>query len=248
MKIDLNEQVALVTGSARRIGKAIALELAKHGTHILVHYHASGESVVRDTLLEIKSKGVQAFAVQADLADPQGIDAIFQAVREHFGRLNILVNSASVFHHNRLMEVSLEDWQRSLNVNLTAPFLCTQAAVALMRENDPPGGAIINICDHGAVKPWPERADHGISKAGLLALTQVSALSLGAENIRVNAILPGPVLKPDGMDEARWQAIGQQTPLQRTGSAKDVARAVAYLVAEDYITGAILEVSGGGLG
>jgi NAD(P)-dependent dehydrogenase (short-subunit alcohol dehydrogenase family) len=190
---------------------------------------------------------VNAFAVQADLADPQGIDTVFQAVAEHYGRLDILVNSASVFHKNTLMETSLEDWQRSLAVNLTAPFLCTKAAVPLMRANDPPGGAIINICDHGSIIPWPERADHGISKAGLLMLTRVSARSLGADNIRVNGVLPGPVLKPEGMNDEGWERVGQQVPLQRTGSAGDVARAVAYLAGEDYITGAILEVHGGGM-
>jgi len=246
MQIDLTDQVALVTGSARRVGRAIAIELARRGAHVLVHYFRSDESTVRETLLEIKSHGVIAFAVQADLADSAGVDTVFKAVAEHFGRLSILVNSASIFNKNTVMEASLEDWQRSLDINLTAPFLCTQAAVRLMRENDPPGGSIINICDHGAVTPWPERADHGISKAGLLMLTRVSALSLGPENIRVNAVLPGPVLKPDAMSDELWDKVGQGTPLKRTGEAGDVGRAVAYLAGEDFITGTTLEVDGGG--
>ena len=246
MQIDLTDQVALVTGSARRVGRAITIELAKRGAHVLVHYFRSDESTVRETLLEIKSHGVKAFAVQADLADSADVDTIFKAVAEHFGRLNILVNSASIFNKNTVMEATLEDWQRSIDINLTAPFLCTQAAVRLMRENDPPGGSIINICDHGAVTPWPERADHGISKAGLLMLTRVSALSLGPENIRVNAVLPGPVLKPEAMSDELWDEVGQGTPLKRTGEAGDVGRAVAYLAGEDFITGTTLEVDGGG--
>jgi NAD(P)-dependent dehydrogenase (short-subunit alcohol dehydrogenase family) len=245
MKIDLNDKVALVTGSAHRVGKAIALELARHGVHILVHYHGSDESAVRETLHEIKSLGVDAFAVKADISAPEGVEAVFAAVREHFGRLDILVNSASIFQKNTLMEVSREDWQRSLDVNLTAPLLCTQAAVRLMRDNTPPGGAIINICDYGSVRPWVERVDHGVSKAALLALTEVSAASLGAENIRVNGVLPGPVMKPNGLSDERWAEIAQSSPLRRTGAAEDVARAVAFLASEDFITGAILPVNGG---
>ncbi|NJL57393.1 SDR family NAD(P)-dependent oxidoreductase [bacterium] len=116
MQVDLSEQVALVTGSAHRVGKAIALELARRGVHILVHYNSSGDQYVRDTLHEIKSHGVDAFAIQADVSQPDGVAAIFSAVREHFGRLNILVNSASVFNKGQLMEVTLENWQRSLDV------------------------------------------------------------------------------------------------------------------------------------
>jgi NAD(P)-dependent dehydrogenase (short-subunit alcohol dehydrogenase family) len=246
MQIDLTDQVALVTGSAHRVGKAIALELAKRGAHVMVHYFGSDESAVRDALLEIKSHGVSAFSVQADLAGPEGVETVFRAVAEQFGRLNILVNSASIFNKNTVMDASLDDWQRSLDINLTAPFLCTQAAVRMMRENNPPGGSIINICDHGAVTPWPERADHGVSKAGLLMLTRVSAISLGPENIRVNAVLPGPVLKPEAMSDESWQKVGQGTPLKRTGEAEDVGRAVAYLASEDFITGTTLEVDGGG--
>jgi pteridine reductase len=245
MKIDLNDQVALVTGSAHRVGKAIALELAKSGIHIMVHYHNSDEDTVRDTLHEIKSHGVDAFAVQSDIGTPQGIEAVFNRLNADFGRLDILVNNASSFNRNELMDVSLEDWKQSLNVNLTAPFLCTQAAVSLMRQNDTPGGAIINICDRGSMTPWPDFFDHGISKAGLWMLTKTSAISLGEENIRVNGILPGPVLIPQGMTDEQWAEIGKSSPLQRSGQAEDVARAVVYLAAEDYITGTIIEVNGG---
>lgn len=246
MRIELSDQVALVTGSAHRVGKAIALELAREGVHLMVHYHSAAEKEVRDTLHEIKSFGVDGFAVQADISRPDGVDKIFAAVREHFGRLNILVNSASNFQRRDLMEVTLEDWQATLNINLTAPFLCTQAAVRLMRENSPSGGSIINICDKGAVAPWPEYAHHGVSKAGLLALTQVSAVSLGPE-VRVNAIIPGPVLKPadSAMSDADWEKVGQRTALRRTGSAEDVGRAVVYLACENFITGTVIHVDGG---
>jgi NAD(P)-dependent dehydrogenase (short-subunit alcohol dehydrogenase family) len=245
MQIDLNEQVALVTGAAHRVGKAIALELARHGVNILVHYNSTGDEKVRSTVHEIKSLGVDAYSVQADISKTEGVETVFEAVREHFGKLNILVNSASVFPKGTLEETKLEDWQQTLDVNLTAPFLCTQAAVKMMRENDPSGGAIINICDRGSVTPWAERAAHGISKAGLWMLTQTSAINF-APDIRVNGVLPGPVMAPPGMPDDRWQQIGRdQTLVQHVGNAEDVARAVAYLAKESYITGSLIYVNGG---
>ncbi len=245
MQIDLTDKVALITGSARRVGRAIALELARRGVHILVHYNSSADEAVRETLHDIKSHGVDAFSVQANISTADGVAHVFDRVKSQFRRLNILVNSASVFHQNELMDITLEDWQRSLDVNLTAPFLCTQAAVRLMRENDPPGGAIINLLDFGSVRPWPQRLDHGVSKAGLLSLTENSAAALGSENIRVNGVLPGPVMKSPGLSDARWAEIGAALPIGRPGDAGDVARAVAYLAGEDFITGTVLKVNGG---
>ncbi|MEO8608717.1 MAG: SDR family oxidoreductase [Chloroflexota bacterium] len=243
--MDLTDQVALVTGGAHRIGKAIALELARQGANILVHYGTSADAAT-ETVREIKSLGVTAYPVQADLSQQSGVETIFAALREHFGKLHILVNSAANFQQRGLLEVSLQEWQETLAINLTAPFLCTQAAAALMRENDPSGGVIINILDKGALHPWPKYAHHSVSKAGLWMLTEVSAASLGPD-IRVNAVIPGPVMKPAGnsMTDAEWAKIGERTPLQRTGSPEDVARAVAYLAREDYISGAILPVNGG---
>ena len=245
MRVDLSDKVALVTGSAHRVGKEIAIELARQGVNIMVHYRSSDDATVRETLHEIKSEGVDAFAIQADISQPDGVQTVFDAVKEHFGRLNILVNSASVFHANAFMDVTLDHWRQSLDVNLTAPFMCTQAAVGLMQANDPAGGAIINICDYGSVRPWKDHVDHGVSKAGLLALTRVSALSLGEYGVRVNGVLPGPVLQDKGNSDERWRQIGEALPIGRTGEPGDVGRAVAYLVSEDFITGTILEVNGG---
>jgi pteridine reductase len=156
------------------------------------------------------------------------------------------VNSASTFQKRGLLDVTLAEWELTMAVNLRAPFLCTRTAAALMLQNDPPGGAIINILDKGALVPWPEYAHHGISKAGLLALTQVSVASLGP-HIRVNGIIPGPVMKPAGagMSDEAWAALGQQTALKKTGEAGDVGRAAAYLASEDFLSGAIIHVNGG---
>lgn len=245
MRVDLTDQVALVTGGAHRVGKAIALELARRGVHILIHYGSSADEAT-ETVREIKSLGVDAYSVQADLSQPEGIENIFAALRENFGKLHILVNCAANFQKRDLLDVSLQDWQQTLAINLTAPFLCTQAAAAIMRQNEPSGGVIINILDKGALEAWPRYPHHSVSKAGLWMLTQVTAASLGPD-IRANAIVPGPILKPAGsnMSDADWAKVGQRTPLQRTGSAEDVARAVAYLAAEDYVNGAVIHVNGG---
>jgi NAD(P)-dependent dehydrogenase (short-subunit alcohol dehydrogenase family) len=246
MQIDLTDHVALVTGSAHRVGRAIALELARCGADILVHYHTSGGDQVRGTVQEIKSLGVDAFAVQADVSTAEGVETIFTALREHYGQLNVLVNSASIFQQRALVDVTLEEWEQTMAVNVTGPFLCTQAAVEWMRANNPPGGSIINICDKGSIQPWPEYAHHGISKAALWMLTQVSAASLGPD-IRVNAVIPGPVMKPAGRDmsDEAWAKVGEKLPLQRTGDADDVARAVAYLARESFVTGTAIHVNGG---
>jgi len=245
MRVDLTEQVALVTGGAHRVGKAIALELARRGADVLIHYGTSADAAT-ETVREIKSLGVSAHAVQADLSTQAGIETVFIALQEHFGQLHILVNSAANFQQREILEVSLEEWQETMAINLTAPFLCTQAAAALMRANDPPGGVIINVLDKGAIQPWPKYAHHSVSKAGLWMLTQVSAASLGPD-IRVNAVIPGPVLKPaaTNMSEAEWAKVGDRTALKRTGTPEDVARAVAYLASEDFITGAAIPVNGG---
>ncbi|MBC7811245.1 MAG: SDR family oxidoreductase [Burkholderiales bacterium] len=243
MKINLTDQVALVTGSAHRVGKAIALELARNGVHIMVHYNGSGDEAT-ETLREIKSHGVEAFSVQANVGTPEGVETIFAAVREHFGRLNILVNSASNFGKGNIADLSLEDWQETLDINLSGPFLCTQQAARLMRENDPSGGAIVNICDKGSLEPWHDRPHHSVSKAGLYSLSMNSALNL-APDIRVNVVIPGPVMKPQTMSNDDWAKITARAPLKRAGSGDDVARAVAYLVSEDFLTGTVIHVTGG---
>ncbi|RMG82924.1 MAG: SDR family oxidoreductase, partial [Chloroflexi bacterium] len=224
MQVSLKDKVALVTGAAHRVGRAIALELARHGAHIVLHYHSSPIEVVQAAMSEIGAQRVQVEAIQADLSQPDAITQLFERVQSVFGRLDILVNSASAFQKRGLLEITLEDWEHTMQVNLRAPFLCTQAAARMMLAQAPRGGVIINICDQGVFKPWPDYAHHGISKAGLHALTMVTAASLGP-HIRANAVVPGPVLKPPTMPDDRWRELGERSPLQRTGAAEDVARA-----------------------
>lgn len=245
MLIDLRDQVALVTGGAHRVGKAIAVELARRGVHLVVNYRSSSEEIVKATVREIKSHGVDALPVQADVGTQEGVDELFAAIREHFGRLNILVNSASSFYKGKLSETTMEAWEGSIRVNMTGTFLCTLAGVRLMRENNPPGGSIVNICDSGSLEPWPDYAAHGISKAGVYAITLVSAVEFAPE-IRTNGVIPGAVLKPESLALDVWNKnAAQNIPVGRAGSAEDVARAVAYLCEEDFINGHVIRVDGG---
>jgi pteridine reductase len=239
-QIELRGKVALVTGSARRVGKAIALELAAQGMHLIVHHSGSSTDEADETAEQIRAHGVHVEILPANLSDPEQIGVLFESVAIHFGRLDLLVNNAASFERATLYETSLDMWRRVLDLNLTAPMLCAQHAAPLMHD----GGAIINIIDMSAFKAWKTFAAHSVSKAGLKMLTEVMALTY-APNIRVNAIAPGPVLRDEGNSPERWHQIGQHLPVQHTGEADDVARAVAFLAAQPFITGETLRVNGG---
>lgn len=235
----LQNKNCLITGGAHRVGKAIALELASTGANIIVHYHNS-EQAAQETVAEIKTLGGQAWALKADLSQPAEIETLFAGISAARGSLDVLVNSASIMETGDARTLPLEAWNRTLAVNLTAPFLCAQHAARLM-NND---GVIINITDGSALRPWATYPAHSVSKAGLVHLTQVLAKTL-APTIRVNAVCPGPVLKPPEWEASRWERVAQGTLLKRTGSGYDVARAVRFLVENDFITGETLVVDGG---
>jgi len=246
--MDLEGKVALVTGGAHRVGKAIALALADAGANLVIHY-GSSETEAHETVREIKSRGVQAIAVQADLSDPAAIAALFEAITERFARLDVLVNSAANFVKQPFDEATPEDWMTVMQVNLRAPFFCTQHAARLMRAVRRPAdqpAAIVNISDLAGLYPWRDFALHGIAKAGVLHLTRITARELGPD-IRVNAIIPGAILPPSSMspDSERWRRMGESVPLQRTGDPKYIAQTVVFLAHNDYITGAAIPVDGG---
>ena len=237
----LSGQVALVTGGAHRVGKAIALALARAGADLVIHYNRSAEAA-QDTAAEIHSSGRRAITVGADLGRVTEIDRLFQQVEREFARLDVLVNSASVFEAVDFMAMTSTQWDATLDVNLKGPAFCTQAAARLMLPQG--GGHIVNIADVIGLRPWPRFPHHSVSKAGLIMLTQVLAMTL-APTIRVNAIAPGLVLKPNGMPEQRWQKIGAASLLGHPGQVADVAQAVLFLVQSRYITGEVLVVDGG---
>lgn len=244
--MNLSGSVALVTGGAQRLGRAIALALAREGTSISLHYGASA-GAAHQTAAEIAALGVEVEPFQADLADPAQITGLIDALEARFGRLDVLVNSAASFQKQSFAEITADDWDRVLAVNLRAPFLLSQAAARLMRSagRDAPA-LIVNLADLSGVHAWKGYAHHAVSKAGLIHLTKVAAREL-APDVRVNAIVPGPILPPPGVDETsqRWREIAGRTPLGRAGTAEDVGRAVIFLAQGDFITGVILPVDGG---
>jgi pteridine reductase len=241
--MELKGKVAVVTGAAHRVGRLIALALAEAGADIVLHHFRSAAAVPA-TLAEISQHQVRAAAVQADLSQADGIAALFEAAETAFGGVDVLVNSAASMVPGNVMTISRADWQSVLDLNVTAPFFCAQAAARSMLARG--GGAIVNIADLGGLRPWARYPAHSVSKAGLIMATQVLAKAL-APSIRVNAVAPGPVLKPEAWNEARWQQVGGRTLLKRTGSGYDVARATLFLLQADYITGETLVVDGGRL-
>jgi pteridine reductase len=231
-------KVALVTGGAHRVGRALALALARAGADVAVNYHTSADAA-RATVADIQALDRRAVAVQADVSDAAAVGRLVAAVERDLGRLDILVNSASLFERAPVAEITEADWDRVLAVNLKGPFLLAQAAAPLLRRDG--GGVIVNIIDLSAIQPWPSYAHHAVSKAGLLHLTRVLARALAPE-IRVNAIAPGTVLPPAGQHS---EDGSERRVAAREGRPDDVAEALLYLVRADFVTGESLLVDGG---
>ena len=236
----LLDAVALVTGAGHRLGRAIALGLAEAGCHVIVHYGRSREAAV-ETSDVIREMGREALMLSADLRDPGDIESLFCAAEERFGRLDILVNSAATFERIPFDELTVESWDHALAVNTRAPFLCTQHAACLMKETvgrpgaglDRAPASVVNIGDMAGVSSWKGYAAHGVSKAALLHLTRLAAREL-APDIRVNAIVPGPILPPAGeeQDEEAWARKGSRVPLGRPGEPARIADSVVFPVDE----------------
>lgn len=246
--MDLKGRVALVTGGARRIGRAVSLELGRRGADVVVHYLSSDDEA-REVARQLGDCGVSALTVSAQLKRPAQIDEMFEAVDESFGRLDLLVNSAAGFRKQELEAISPDDWDDVLSVNLRAPFLLSRRAAALMekgeRERQGPG-LIVNMADLSGQQAWLDYTHHSVSKAGLIHLTMVLAREL-APAVRVNAIVPGPILPPPGVsfESEHWHDAGERVPLKRTGEPRHVAQTVSFLAANDFVTGAVIHVDGG---
>jgi NAD(P)-dependent dehydrogenase (short-subunit alcohol dehydrogenase family) len=212
----------------------------------VVHYGQAHDQAAA-TQAEIEALGVDAIAFSADLARPDEIAGLFQAIEDRLGRLDILVNSAASFQRQPFDSITAEDWDRSLAINVRAPFLASQHAARLMRRS-PRGsaGLIINLIDLAGVFAWRGHVQHGVSKAALRHLTQITAREL-APGIRANALILGPILPPPGMDVSSeaWRQIEQSVPLGRSADPDEVGRAVVALAENDFITGAELYVDGG---
>ena len=238
-QVILARRVALVTGAGRRVGKAIALALAEQGAHVAVHYNASREGA-EETAAEIRKRGGEATLFAGDLSSAAGPADLVERVASEVGELHALVNSAGVMLRTPLGEVTMEQWDSMMAVNLRAPFFASQAAAKVMGR----GAAIVNIADLAAYETWPAYIPHGISKAGVVQMTRALARTLGP-NIRVNAVAPGVVMLPDGWAPDTADRLASTTPLKRVGSPHDVAEAVLYLLHAEFVTGETIIVDGG---
>lgn len=241
--MELTGKVALVTGSAKRLGRAIALALGRAGANVLVHYNRSRDEAEK-TAGEIRALGVQAVTHKCDLADAEQIAGMFRAVNDRFGRLDVLVNSASVFYRTRLGEVTPRQWEELMTINARAPLLCMQHAAALMADRGQ-GGCIVNITDISAERPWAGYPAYCASKAALKSLTESAAKALAARRIRVNAVAPGMILPPAGTSPQTSERLIRRAPLGRSGRPEEVASAVIFLAENDYVTGQTIRVDGG---
>jgi pteridine reductase len=233
-------KVALVTGGGIRVGKALALTLGQEGAHVAVHYHAS-DVEARDTVARIRAGGGTAELFQADLTNPDAPAALVRDVVARMQGLDVLVNSAAIMIRTPFGEISARQWDTIFALNLRAPFFLAQAAAAPLRERR---GVIINIADLAAYETWPGYIPHGLTKGGVVQMTRALARVMAPE-VRVNAIAPGTVLRPDDMSQRDATHLVETTPLRRDGSPEDVASTMMFLLRAEYITGETIIVDGG---
>jgi NAD(P)-dependent dehydrogenase (short-subunit alcohol dehydrogenase family) len=237
----LNGKVALVTGGAKRIGKAIVHTLANRGCRLIVHYHTS-QAEAEETVRELLAAGHEAITLQANIAEETDVDRMIEAAIARFGRIDVLVNNASVFYRTPIETLTAEEIVRVIDTTLTGTFMCAQKIG--LRMSDWGSGHIINMADVAGVRPWSDYVPYSVAKACVLTLTQGLAMEL-APKVMVNAIVPGPVLfQDDTPDQVRQREIGK-TLVKRMGTPQEVAELVAFVAESDYSTGAVFHVDGG---
>jgi NAD(P)-dependent dehydrogenase (short-subunit alcohol dehydrogenase family) len=238
--VDLRGRTALVTGAGHRIGRAIAVGLGARGMHVAVHYNATADGA-RETAKQIDAAGGRATLFTADLTDAGASPKLVDEVVSKLGALDVLVNSAAVMVRSPFGEVTPEQWDDIMALNVRAPFFLAQAAAPHLKRAR---GVIVNIADLAAFETWPAYLPHGLSKAGVVYLTRSLARVLAPE-VRVGGIAPGAVLLPDSWSEADAERLRQTTPLAREGSPEDVVRTVMFILDSDYLTGETIIVDGG---
>jgi NAD(P)-dependent dehydrogenase (short-subunit alcohol dehydrogenase family) len=237
-------KVVLVTGAAKRIGRAIALASAEGGADLVVHYNRSAAEA-NEVVEAIHGMGRRSVAIRADLQRAAEVRALVTTALEEMGRIDALVNNAAVFPRTPFAEMTEKEWDRTLATNLKAPALLAQAVAPHMQERG--SGKIVNLADIAAERAWPNYLPYCVSKAGVVTMTRVLARAL-APAIQVNAVAPGAILFPNDWDEARRAQLLARIPMQRAGDPGDIARTVLFLLeGPDYITGAVIPVDGGWL-
>jgi pteridine reductase len=238
--MELRGRTALVTGAGHRVGRAIAVALGARGMRVAVHYNATADGA-RDTVRQIGEAGGEADLVSADLTRPDAATELISSVVETFGTLDVLVNSAAVMVRTPFGEITAEQWDAMMALNLRAPFFLAQAAAPHLRASR---GVVVNIADLAAFETWPAYVPHCISKSGVVTMTRALARVLAPE-VRVAAIAPGTVLLPDNWDRESADHMRDTTPLRRNGSPDDVTKTVLFILDSDYLTGETIIVDGG---
>ncbi|MCG3208166.1 MAG: 3-oxoacyl-[acyl-carrier-protein] reductase FabG [Anaerolineae bacterium] len=239
--MDPKGKTAFVTASARRIGRATTLALAQAGANVVINYRTSAQEA-EATAAEARALGVKALTVQFDMADYRGAAAVIERIAAKLGPVDILVNNASLFKQAPVPTQDFTIWHNTIDVIVHTPFYCANAVAPYMLEKGE--GVIINIVDLSAWEAWPGYAAHSVAKAALLAQTRQLALEL-APTVRVNAVAPGPVLRPLHYTEEMVASVADKTLLNRWGTPENVAETVLFLVKNDYITGEYITVDGG---
>jgi NAD(P)-dependent dehydrogenase (short-subunit alcohol dehydrogenase family) len=242
--VELTGRAALITGG-RRIGAAVAIELARRGADVALVYHTS-HTEAEESAAAVHALGRRTAVLKADLRRPADCAAVVNASVTNFGRLDVLVNMASIYRAKPFDELTDEDWDAQLDVDLKSTWLCSRAAVPHMRRVG--GGRIVNFSDWVARSGRPRYQGflpYYVAKAGVIALTEALALELAKDQILVNAVAPGPIVAPHGTTDEERTKVEQATPLGRWGGGIEIAKAVLALVDSDFITGETIRVDGG---
>lgn len=242
--MELTDRVALITGG-KRIGAVVATELARRGADIALVYRKS-RTEADETAAAVREFGRRSVVLQADLQQPDAGDRVVEEAVGALGRLDILVNMASVYQHKAFDTLEVADWDTQMAVDLRAAWLCARAAVPHMRRLR--GGRIINFSDWVARSGRPRYVGYlpyYVAKAGIIALTEALALELAPDQILVNAVAPGPIVAPEGTTDEEFATVEQATPVGRWGGELEIAKAIIALVESDFITGETLRVDGG---
>jgi 3-oxoacyl-[acyl-carrier protein] reductase len=242
--MELSGKVGIITGG-KRIGRIVAQELARRGVDLVLSYRGSKDEALQ-TVADVEALGRRATTVVGDVGKPADCAAIVEHAVETFGRLDLLVNMASIYRSKALDAITDADWAADLDINLRSAFLCSQAAVPHLRRAG--GGRIVNFADwlaRSGRPRYPGFTSYYVAKAGVVALTEALALELARDQILVNAIAPGPIVAPPDMTQAEIDEVARATPVGRWGGEIEIAKTVVLLCETDFITGETIRVDGG---
>lgn len=240
--MEIKNKNVIITGSAKRIGRAIALALAKRGANLVIHYQ-NAKQEADETARELESFGVKTLTVGADISSSEEVKKMVDQTVKHFGKIDVLVNNAAIYYATPFDTLTEDQWDKMIDINLKGSFLGAKYVADEMLKTG--GGKIINIADSSYDHPKIDYIPYNVSKSGIISLTKGLAVTL-APSIQVNCIAPGPILLPENTSEQKRISLISSTPLKRIGSPEDIASAVVFLIeGSDFITGSILTVDGG---